>query len=326
MRATGTRWRGSTSRPRGRHLGRSVLTRGDHAPVAALAVDARRDPLAYAASAPLVAPCLCAAGGLLNRGLDPGLQRGLVPQGTPPAGRVVCRPSRPSSTLWTWCAAGTGCTAAGLRAVPVRRAVRRGASAAHRRRAALARAGAPSFLTVLKRFGPANPAPLSFPMPGWTLGPRPAGATAGAGPAAPRAGRGSSSTPVAASTWPRTPTRRRLRSGLATPGWRSGGRCGTRWTRPGCGSSDLAAPAGAGGLMEERVRRPADHRAARAGPATSARPSCVASSDPPPGPSSWPPAGPRRSQTSPPSSAGVAWPPWTSCPSTPRTDPRTHDS
>ncbi|MGY1808569.1 FAD-binding protein [Blastococcus sp. SYSU D00669] len=152
---------------RGSALGRAVLTRGDHAPRAALGRRHRADPLRFAprpvATVPGAVP-----GGLLRRSTVRAFNE-LWYRRAPRERRGEVQPLatffHPLDGLLRWNRVyGPDGFLQYQFVVPfgqedvVRSVVEE-----------LSAAGAPSFLAVLKRFGPADPGPLSFPLPGWTL-------------------------------------------------------------------------------------------------------------------------------------------------------------
>jgi decaprenylphospho-beta-D-ribofuranose 2-oxidase len=152
---------------RGRHLGRSILTRGDFAAVDDLPAGHRRAPLAYHPAVRLHAPPRFPSG-LVNRWTmrafndawyreAPRRRRG-EPQSIP-------RFFHPLDVIGGWN------RLYGRRGfLQYQFVVPFGEEAALRAAVErLAAAGAASALAVLKRFGPANRGPLSFPRPGWTL-------------------------------------------------------------------------------------------------------------------------------------------------------------
>lgn len=152
---------------KGSRFGRGVLTTGEHAPLSALTPAQRRDPTAYdpsmLASAPPFVP-----GGLLTpltvRAFNEAWYR------KAPAskdGEIQSIPAffHPLDGVGDWNRIyGPKGFLQYQFAVPDS-----GADVVRLALSELQRIGAPSFLSVLKRFGPENGFPLSFPMKGWTL-------------------------------------------------------------------------------------------------------------------------------------------------------------
>jgi decaprenylphospho-beta-D-ribofuranose 2-oxidase len=166
---------------KGAHLGRSILTNGDHATLDQLSGRASGAPLAFEPRQLVSIPPVIPPGGLLNH-LSVAAFNELWYRKSPrrkvgqlqPIGFYFC----PLDLVGAWNRFyGRGGLLQYQFVVPfgeeatLRAVIER-----------LVASGTASFLAVLKRFGPSNPAPLSFPTAGWTLAlDVPAGARDGLG-------------------------------------------------------------------------------------------------------------------------------------------------
>jgi decaprenylphospho-beta-D-ribofuranose 2-oxidase len=151
---------------RGSRLGRSVLTRGDHAPATMLA--GSPDPLAFAPTMLAALPPIVPAPGVINRWSVAAFNEmwfRKAPRRRDGELQSIASFFHPLDAVARW---NRVYGRRGL--IQYQIVVPFGAEATMRLVIErLAAANAPSFLAVLKRFGAADPAPLGFPIPGWTL-------------------------------------------------------------------------------------------------------------------------------------------------------------
>jgi decaprenylphospho-beta-D-ribofuranose 2-oxidase len=151
----------------GRHLGRAVVTSGDFAALTDLPPGQRSDPLSFRPGSRLRAPRACPPG-LINRytvALANEAWYRKAPRRRIGEIQGIGAFFHPLDGITNW---NTVYGPGGFRqyqfVVPfgeervLRRCLER-----------ISRAHAPSFVTVLKRFGPGDDGDLSFPMAGWTL-------------------------------------------------------------------------------------------------------------------------------------------------------------
>ena len=256
---------------KGRHLGRSVLTRGDHATVDQLPPRLAVDPLAYAPGA--------AAGGAAD---DPragprsttsrsrrSTRCGTARRRARRVGQILSIPGyfHPLDFVGSWNRLyGRRGFVQYQFVLPFGQETR--AAPGDRAPGGVGRAELPRRAQAVRS---GQPGAAELPRAGLGAGPRRAGRARGpVGPAA-RPRRPRARTPAGATTWPRTPTPRPRRSAAGTPDSTSGGPCGPPPTPAACGSATSAAGCACsttdrpGGATEhgERARRSPDHRRAR---------------------------------------------------------------
>ncbi|MPZ83005.1 MAG: decaprenylphosphoryl-beta-D-ribose oxidase [Actinophytocola sp.] len=150
----------------GRHLGRGLLTRANHATIGDLPKKLRKQPLKFDAPQLLTVPDVFPPG-MLNR-FTGKIFSELWYRKSPTRHGVVQNITQflhPLDMFGEW---NRGYGPHGF--LQYQFVVPFGAEhVIHRTVELMTEAGHVSALNVLKRFGDGNPAPLSFPMPGWTL-------------------------------------------------------------------------------------------------------------------------------------------------------------